>query len=136
MCAVEFPAGKVSIYVVDDDAEARRKLATLLEGLHADVKAYGCGEDLLRDGINSDARCMIVEICLPGMDGIQLMRALQQQGIHLPTILLARSSDVPTAVKAMQAGAVDFIDRPFVDRVLLGRVRQVLSNVQYAPSAP
>ena len=136
MCAVDFPSEKVSIYIVDDDLEARKKLTILLEGLGADVKAYGCGEDLLREGINSEARCMIVEVCLPGMDGIQLMRTIQQQGVHLPTIILARSSDVPTAVKAMQAGAVDFIDRPFVDRVLLGRVRQVLSNFQYAPSVP
>ena len=96
MCAVDFPEERVSIYVVDDDVEARKKLSMLLEGLDADVKAFGCGEDLLRAGVNSDARCMIVEICLPGMDGIQLMRTIQQQGVHLPTILLARSSDVPT----------------------------------------
>jgi two-component system response regulator FixJ len=91
------------------------------------IKSYRSAESLLDETINPNAGCMIVENCLPGMSGIELMGTLQQQGISLPTILLARFSDVPTAVKAMQAGAVDFIDKPFVDRVLLARVQQVLN---------
>jgi len=132
MSAVETVETQVAIYIVDDDARARNKLETLLASAGNKVKSYCCAETLLREGVDPSVRCLIVENCLPGMDGIQLMRTLQAQGFNLPTILLARFSDVPTAVRAMQAGAVDFIDKPFVDRVLLARVQQVLGNQDYA----
>ena len=131
MCAVDISGDKTTIVIVDDDVKVRQKLETLLAGIGARVKTYCCAEALLREGVHADTRCMIAENCLPGMDGIQLMRTVQEQGIRMPTILLARFSDVPTAVRAMQAGAVDFIDKPFVDRVLLARVRQVLSNIKW-----
>ena len=130
MCAVYNSEDHITIYIVDDDAKVRSKLETLLAGMDLDVKSYDCAETLLRDGISPLARCMIAEVDLPGMNGIQLMHTVQEQGLSLPTILLAKFSDVPTAVRAMQAGAVDFIDKPFVDRVLLARVRQVLSNIK------
>lgn len=128
--------GKASIYVVDDDAEALQELTVLLAHLNADVKTYQSAEDLLRAGIAPDAHCLIAEVGLPDINGIELMQRIQQQGIRLPTIFLARASDVPTAVKAMQAGAIDFIDKPIIGCVLLGRVRQIIRNFHYMPSAP
>lgn len=119
-----------TIYVVDADPSVRAALPGLFATLSTAVRTYASAEAFLSD-VSADARgCLIVELNLPGMDGLELMEQLRQRGINLPVIMLASASDVPAAVSAMQRGALDFIDKPFVDRVLFSRVRQILTMAQ------
>lgn len=118
-------AGPV-IYLVDADTAVQEGLRTLFAALPNPVKTYSSAEAFLEQLPPTPSGCLIVELNLPGMDGMELLEQLHQRHAQLPVIMLATSSDVPTAVRAMRGGAVDFIDKPFVDRVLLSRVRQVL----------
>lgn len=125
------------IHIVDGDVSVRDGMCTLLQGMTDSIHTYPDAETFLAGlpgsgppdaGPPLDApACLIVEINLPGMSGLELLERLHEREIHMPVIMLASFSDVPTAVRAMRAGAMDFIDKPFVDRILRARVRQALS---------
>lgn len=118
------------IYLVDADPSMHAWVSRLFAALPTPVRTYASAEAFLSE-VSADAcGCLIVELKLPGMDGLALMAQLQHRGIGLPVIMLATDSDVPTAVAAMRLGALDFIDKPVVDRVLFNRVRQVLALAQ------
>ena len=85
---------------------------------------------MLRNLPEDDIACVISEIDLPGRSGIQLVEEMRRAGRMVPTILLTSDGDVPTAVSALQAGAVDFIEKPFVDRQLLERVQKAVASSQ------
>ena len=121
-------ANKPTVCIIDKDAAVCDSLYNLLATLDISVEAYACAEDFLRAPLAPTRCCVITELYLPGMNGIELLDELRARGMTIPTIVLASNSDVPTAVRAMRAGAVDFIDKPFVDRVLLNRVRQILAH--------
>ncbi|UCF39775.1 MAG: response regulator [Gemmatimonadota bacterium] len=118
-----------TVWVVDGDAGVRQSVAALLGTLDVGVRSSASGEELLRDLPPAGPDCLIVELYLPGMNGIELLRCLLERGVRCPVILLASDADVPMAVRAMQVGAFDFIEKPFVDRVLLCRVRDALGLV-------
>ncbi|MGB5623862.1 MAG: response regulator [Gammaproteobacteria bacterium] len=121
------PAG-MSLCVVEDDADARTSLAVLFGGLGIDVRTYNNAEDLLSALDQVEMSMLVSELTLPGMSGIELLRRLRERGVRAPTILLSEDSDIPTAVDAIRAGAVDFIEKPFIDRVLLRRVKAALEG--------
>ena len=122
---------KPTVCVVDGDVLVGKRLQGLLAGLGVTVKVYPSAEAFLNDPPGPPSVCcLITEIDLPGMSGLELMSVLHQRDQVLPTIVLAGASDVPTAVRAMQLGALDFIDKPFVDRLLLTRVRQVMERAR------
>lgn len=114
------------VYIIDKDAAIRDSLYVLLSALDICIKTYARAEDFLCEPLRAAPACLITELHLPGMSGLELLRVLRERGIRIPTIVLASVSDVPTAVSAMRAGALDFIDKPFIDRLLLNRVRQAL----------
>lgn len=120
-------ADSPTVYVVDADAAVREGLSALLAETRATVRTYASAEAFLAEASISARSCLIVEVHLPGMDGLELLERLRARGMRLPVIVLASCSDVPTAVRAMRSGALDFIDKPFIDRVLLNRVRQALA---------
>lgn len=117
-----------TVYVIDGDAAVRDSLCVLLAGIDAEIKDYHSAEAFLAAPLAAGSRCLIVEIHLPGMSGLELLEVLRQRQQLAPAIVLASDSDVPLAVQAMRLGAVDFIDKPFVDQVLLNRVRQALAG--------
>ena len=121
-----------TVYVVDADTAVQEGLKALFAALPNPVRVYASAEAFLADLPAVPSGCLIVELNLPGIDGLELLEQLRQRGIQLPVIMLATSSDVPTAVRAMRGGALDFIDKPFVDRVLLSRVRQVMAKTPVA----
>ncbi len=121
------PAG-VSLCVVEHDADARTSLAALFAGLGIDVRTYTSAEDLLSTLDQVEMSMLVSELTLPGISGIELLRRLRERGVRAPTILLSEDSDIPTAVDAIRAGAVDFIEKPFIDRVLLRRVKAALEG--------
>ena len=114
------------VYVVDADESVRRSLRLLMETLGMDVETFACAEDFL-DRLDLDRPgCLITEVGLPGMSGIDLQQHLKDQGMCLPVIVLASDAEVRQVVIAIHLGAIDFIEKPFVDQVLLARVRGAL----------
>ena len=101
-----------TIYVVDDDDAMRESLVALLEDAGYEARAYASAEQLLARG-PVEPGCIVSDIRMPGIDGLTLLRTLRAQGSELPLILITGHGDVPLAVAAMKAGAVDFLEKPF-----------------------
>ncbi|MFV8833422.1 response regulator [Aquisalimonas sp.] len=115
------------IYVVDDDADVRDAIAFLLEsdGLSAGVFAE---PDALLGEVSGRSRgCLVLDVRLPEMDGLQLLEALHARGVTMPVVFISGHGDIPLAVRAVQAGALDFLEKPFRDEVLLEKVRAGLA---------
>lgn len=121
-------AHQATIYVVEGDARERDALVQLLSHLQHHVDAFDSAEALLAAIDETSAQVLVSGLELPGMNGVELLRELRQQGHQVPTILLAGESDVATAVEAIRAGAMDFIQKPVIERILLRRVRDALAQ--------
>ncbi len=119
-----------TIHIVEQDSAVAGGMRLLFGALEARVKTYASAESVLGESIHAKNGCLIIEMNLPGMSGLELLSRLRARGVTLPAIMLTSKGDIATAVEAMRAGALDFIEKPFVDRVLLARVRQAL---QFAP---
>jgi len=114
--------------VIDPDPVARNGLRTLLHGLSIDVSTFDSAESFLLATNARHMGCLIVDLLLPGMSGLELLRRLRSAGNDVPVILLADESDVPTAVAAMREGATDFIEKPYVDVAVMKQVQKLLRN--------
>jgi two-component system response regulator FixJ len=116
------------IHLIDDDEHVRRAVAFLLGTagfavkLHESATAFFAGLDRQQPG------CIVSDVRMPGMDGVELLRRLKEEGADMPMIIMTGHADVALAVAAMKAGAVDFIEKPFDDEVLLSAVRLALSR--------
>jgi len=111
--------------VVDDDADVRDSLRALLESHEYAVETYDSAKSFLRS-LNPAGNCAIVDIRMPEMDGLELQSEMARTGIDLPVIVITGHGDVPLAVRAMKAGAADFVEKPFSDDVLLDSIRRAL----------
>lgn len=116
------------VHVIDDDLAVRRSLAFLLASdglpvrLHESAAAFLGGMDGQLSG------CIVTDVRMPGIDGLELLRRLREAGSRLPVIVMTGHADVPMAVEAMRNGAFDFIEKPFDDEVLLGSIREALAH--------
>jgi len=108
------------VHLVDDDAAIRRSIGFMLKTSGHRVESYESGTDLLKASSHLDQGCILLDIRMPGMDGLEVQQALQEKGVTLPVIIMTGHGDVTLAVKAMKAGAVDFIEKPFGKEALLG----------------
>lgn len=116
-----------AVSILDPDQAVRDSLAFLLAKLPCRVQAYGEAAAFLGElSVNGEPACLILEWGLPCAGGAALMAELASRGYKFPVLVIASQSDVPTAVNAMQAGALDFIEKPFVGRVLAERIRSLL----------
>jgi len=122
----------VRVHVIDDDDALRQSLQFLLESASMKVAAYESAAAFLDalPGINSG--CVITDVRMPGMSGLELLKRLQEMKVGLPVIVITGHGDVPLAVEAMKGGAVDFIEKPFDDEVLLASVRAALGRQEQA----
>lgn len=114
--------------VIDPDPVARTGLKTLLRGLGIEVSTFDSAESFLLAANGRHVGCLIVDLLLPGMSGLELLRRLRSAGNDVPVILLADESDVPTAVAAMREGATDFIEKPYVDVAIVKQVQKLLHS--------
>ncbi|MGH6894172.1 MAG: response regulator transcription factor [Dongiaceae bacterium] len=113
-----------TVFVVDDDAAIRDSLTLLLEGHGFMVECFESGQDFL-DRIGPDRRgCALIDVQMPGMGGLDVQQRLSQTMIALPVVIITGHAEVPIAVKAMKAGALDFIEKPFEADVLLAAIRR------------
>jgi FixJ family two-component response regulator len=115
-----------TVFVVDDDSAMRDSLRWLLESVGLTVRTYPTAADFLREYDPSLPGCLVLDIRMPGMSGLDLQAELARRGAGLPTIVVTGHAEVPMAVRAVKAGALDFIEKPFSDQLLLDRVRQAL----------
>jgi len=115
-----------TVFVVDDDQAIRHAMELLLRSVGLRHRIFHSGDEFLEQYSPEDAGCLVLDIRMPGMGGLELQRKLTELGSTLPIIFITGHGDVPMAVKAMQEGAVDFIQKPFRDQELLDRVHDAL----------
>jgi two-component system response regulator FixJ len=112
--------------VIDPDPVSREGLRALLHGVGVDVSMFDSAESYLLAANGRHLACLIVDLLLPGMSGLEFLRRLRSSGNDTPVVLLADESDVPTAVAAMREGASDFIEKPYVNVAVLRQVQKLL----------
>jgi two-component system response regulator FixJ len=116
------------VHVIDDDEDVRQSLAFLLSTAGLAVRIHDSAVAFLKVLDDVQGGCVVTDIRMPQIDGLELQRRLRSQGSQLPVIVMTGHGDVSLAVEAMKAGAVDFIEKPFEDDVLLSAVRTALSR--------
>ena len=116
------------VHLIDDDEDVRRATAFLLGTAGFAVRVHENALRFLEELPRLQSGCIITDVRMPGMDGLELQARLKELGIDVPIIIMTGHADVPLAVKAMKAGAVDFIEKPFEDQVLISAVRAALSD--------
>ena len=117
-----------TIFIVDDDPAMQDSLSWLIETIGYPVKTYSSAQSFLDDYDPQLPGCMILDVRLPGMSGLQLQQKLRTDNINLPVIIITGHGDVPMAVKAMQQGAQVFLEKPFRDQDLLDNIQEALET--------
>ncbi|CRI63484.1 Transcriptional regulatory protein fixJ [Thiocapsa sp. KS1] len=116
-----------TVFVLDDDEDVRQSLHWLFESVSMPVEVFGSATEFLAHPGCEGPGCLVLDVRMPEMDGLELLEALRTHRIGLPVIMISGHADVPMAVKAMQSGAVDFIQKPVNHQDLLQRVRRALA---------
>jgi two-component system response regulator FixJ len=116
------------VHVIDDDEAVRESIDFLLRAAGLSVQTYDSATSFLEAAPKITAGCIITDVRMPGLTGIELLRRLQDMQIGLPVIVITGHGDVPLAVEAMKCGAIDFLEKPFDDDVLLASVRAALNR--------
>src|SRR6202158_1336127 len=126
------PAGTPTVYVVDDDPSLRAALEGLLksEGLRSEL--FETAEEFLRSKRPEGPSCLVLDVSLPGVSGLDFQRQLADAGIQIPIIFITGHGDIPMTVKAMKSGAVEFLTKPFQDQDLLDAIHQALDRDRLA----
>ncbi len=122
------PADRATVLVVDDAPSVRDALAYLFRSVGLDVETYGAAADLLGRESPDRPGCIVVDVRMPGMGGLDLVAALRERGWRTPVVFISGHATVPTAVRAMQAGAVDFLEKPVDDERLLDRIQGAIAD--------
>jgi FixJ family two-component response regulator len=110
------------VFVVDDDASMRRALTNLFQSVGLDVVAFGSAPEMLQSKLPDVASCLVLDIRLPGVSGLDFQTELAKANIHIPIIFMTGHGDIPMTVRAMKGGAVDFLTKPFRDQDMLDAV--------------
>jgi two-component system, LuxR family, response regulator FixJ len=115
-----------TVHVIDDDEALRDSLTFLLRTARLDVQSYPSATAFLEALPEANLNCVITDVRMPGMSGIELLRRLRERKISVPVIVITGHGDIPLAVEAMRIGAVDFLEKPFDDEVLIASVKAAL----------
>jgi FixJ family two-component response regulator len=116
------------VFIVDDDADVRRSIQDLLESVALDSEAFATPQEFLDRKRPDRPGCLVLDVRLPGMSGLDFQRALAEAGVSLPIIFVTGHGDVPMTVQAMKSGAVEFLTKPFRSQELLDAVQQALER--------
>ena len=117
-----------TVIVVDDDASVRRGLERLLRAAGYRAETYGSAEDFLARPPVTGPCCLVLDVRMPGQGGLDLYQTLTTRGDYIPAVFITGHGDIPTVVRAMKAGAVDFLVKPFDEEELLNAVDQALNG--------
>ncbi len=121
-------AGAPTVFVVDDDAGVRASIQGLLKSASLRSASFGTAEEFLRSKPPDGPSCLVLDVSLPGVNGLDLQRELADAGVRIPIIFITGHGDIPMSVKAMKSGAVEFLTKPFQDQDLLDAIRQALDR--------
>jgi FixJ family two-component response regulator len=119
-----------AVFVVDDDPSFRRAIKRLVESVGLQVELFGSAHEFLRAHRSDAPSCLVLDIRLPGISGLDFQRELGDANIHIPIIFITGHGDIPMSVRAMKAGAVEFLTKPFRDQDLLDAIQQALQRDQ------
>ena len=118
------------VHLVDDDEAIRRSVGFMLKTSGYHVRTYESGAELLKGAPHIERGCILLDIRMPGMDGLEVQAALKDKGVTLPVIIMTGHGDVSLAVQAMKAGSVDFIEKPFEKAVLLSAIEHGIDRLR------
>jgi FixJ family two-component response regulator len=122
------PADAPTVFVVDDDPSVRASIQGLLQSAGLRCESFGTAEEFLRNKRPDGPCCLVLDVSLPGINGLDFQRELANSGIQIPIIFVTGHGDIPMTVKAMKSGAVEFLTKPFDDQDLLDAIRQALDR--------
>ncbi len=117
-----------TVFLIDDDQAVRDTIGRLLRATGLSVESFASATDFLKSDSIHRPSCLLLDVRMPGMSGLDLQKQLQDQGHRIPIIFMTGHGDVPMATRAMKAGAFDFIEKPFQGQTLLARVREALER--------
>jgi FixJ family two-component response regulator len=123
------------VFVVDDDISVRESLELLIQSAGCEVELFACAQEFLARRQTSAPSCLILDVNLPDLNGLELQRRIAADQIEMPVIFITGYGDVPMTVRAMKAGAVEFLTKPFGDEVLLNAIRSAIERSQAALDA-
>jgi len=119
---------KAIVFVVDDDVSVREGLGSLIRSAGLRVETFASAQKFLDSPRSDVASCLVLDVRLPGLSGLDLQKRMAQANIEIPIIFITGHGDVPTSVRAMKAGAVEFLTKPFRDRDLLDAIQQAIKR--------
>jgi FixJ family two-component response regulator len=115
-------ASEPIVFVIDDDASMRRALTNLFQSVGLKVEVFGSAPDMLQSKLPDVASCLVLDVRLPGLSGLDFQTELARANIHIPVIFMTGHGDIPMTVRAMKGGAIDFLTKPFRDQDMLDAV--------------
>ena len=122
------PVGSPMVYVIDDDAFVRSAIQGLLKSVGLRSETFGTPQEFLRSKRADGPGCLVLDVRLPGINGLDFQRELADTGVRIPIIFITGHGDIPMTVKAMKSGAVEFLTKPFRDQDLLDAIHQALDR--------
>ena len=123
------------VYVVDDDASVREALDSLIRSVGFQVETFASASEFLGGKLRDAPGCLVLDVRLPGLSGLDLQRELMQVDVRIPIIFITGHGDIPMSVQAMKAGAVEFLTKPFRDQDLLDAIQQAIDRDRTARRA-
>src|SRR5271169_1670667 len=126
------PAGAPTVFVVDDDDLVRASIQGMLKSVGLRSETFGTPQEFLRSKRSDGPSCLVLDVRLPGVSGLDFQRELVDAGIRIPIIFMTSHGDIPMTVKAMKSGAVEFLTKPFRDQDLLDAINQALDRDRVA----
>jgi FixJ family two-component response regulator len=117
-----------TVFIIDDDRGMRQAIQDLVESVGLRAEAFATGQDFLRKQRTSDPSCLVLDVRLPQLSGLDLQRQLADTGVQIPIIFITAHGDIPMSVRALKSGAVEFLTKPFRDQDLLDAIQQALQR--------
>ncbi len=121
-------AGSPTVFVIDDDADVRAAIQGMLKSVGLRSQSFGTAQEFLRSKQPDGPTCLVLDVRLPGVNGLDFQRELADAGIPIPIIFITGYGDIPMTVRAMKSGAVEFLTKPFRDQDLLDAINQALDR--------
>jgi FixJ family two-component response regulator len=122
------PAAVPTVFIIDDDGGVRRAVQDLVESVGLRAECFATGQEFLHKQRPSNPSCLVLDVRLPQMSGLDFQRMLADVGIRIPIIFITAHGDIPMSVKALKSGAVEFLTKPFRDQDLLDAIQQALQR--------
>lgn len=122
--------GVPTVFIVDDDADVRESLKELLESVGLHSESFGSAQEFLSSPLHDAPSCLVLDVRLPGISGLDLQREMKRGRINIPIVFVSAHADVPMSVKAMKSGAIEFLTKPFRQQDLLDAVQRSLARAR------